>query len=417
MRRALVSLGCGLAACLSDPGPGADGGTAQHGSFSKLALFGLVAALGCGPDGIEEIDATTSCLVAQAIEPGICRVLPTGLVVREQDDVLVAGMLLEDGTIAPLGTLPAALDCSTALAHDPEAGKLWWSEPSEATLPARVHQLDLASGGEDWQRELSYAGFSHLRIHSLLFHDGSLFLAGRAWEYQPISEASVLARWTTGGETSWTQIGQIGFGVGNNETQAMHGANTLLAIDGAVAFVGNVEQTDPEDFRIATTLATADLATGDLLTTTLVERTDPQHEFLRVDGRGDLLVTLVGQWDWVNDIRTNNVARSSLGEELWRVDMTWPGFVATDLSQVLLHDRIVHIATEISSFEAPDLARTRVVERSHAGEVLCDGTLPELDALGQPSYQSAWGVRGDRIVLTAGFEDVSEVAWVLRSKP
>jgi hypothetical protein len=394
----------------------------------ELALFGLVAVLGCGPDGIEA--TTTSCLIAQPIEPGICRVLPTGLVVREQGDVLTDGMLLDDGTIAPLGTLPEAIECHTVLAHDPETGKLWWFEPSEPlepTSPAYIHQLDLASGTEDWQRELTHEGFSQVRINSMVFHEGALVLAGQVvvfdpddpWSISAAGDASLLERLDANGATVWAQIGQIGFGLSENETQPLQYAGRLLGIDGGVAFLGSISHPDPEVDLAARTLAIADLATGELLATISLGHIDPWSGFTEFASGGEILFYLLGQLGALDGTaaHTDIVATSLLGEQLWHVDIIWSGFIIANFAQIVLNDAIVHIATSTTSGYTSDIPRTRVEVRSLGGDVRCDGSLPELTELGQLDSMRTWGVRGDRIVLAAELGDGSEVAWMLQLEP
>jgi hypothetical protein len=382
-----------------------------------LGFIPLVAVLGCGPDAI-----VPTCLIAQPIDPDVCRVLPTGLVLHEQGEQLHAGMLLDDGTIEPIGALPEALDCHAALAHDPESGKLWWEEEVEYDLPPILHQLDLASGTEDWQRELTQEGFSRVWLNSMVFHEGALVLAGAAGLYDPwptLKDTALLQRLDANGATVWTQLGQPGFGLTGNETQPMEYATHLLGVDGAVAFAGVVSGEEPDPNWVAFTLASADLATGDLLATTLVWRGEGWFEFFDYAGRADLVLALVGlggATDGTPSAHTDVAAISPLGEQLWRVDIQWSGFIIADFAQVVLNDRVVHIATATSSTYTEDDAHTRVIVRSHAGEVLCDGGLPELSELGQPGQQRVWDLRGEQMVLAAEFDDGHKAAWALRSK-
>jgi hypothetical protein len=236
---------------------------------------------------------------------------------------------------------------------------------------------------------------------------------GNPWEYTV--QASLLERLDANGASVWAQLGQIGFGLSESETQPMQWAGRLLGIDGAVAFIGVVS--DPEADVAARTLAVADLATGELLATKRMANIEPGG-FTEFDGGGDILLHLDGQLGGLDGTpaHTEIVAISSLGEELWRVDFIWSEFIIADFAQIVSSDSIVHIATSTASGYTSDVPRTRVVVRSLAGDVQCDGTLPELTELGQPNSQRAWGVRGDRIVLAAELDD-SEVAWVLRRKP
>jgi hypothetical protein len=79
--------------------------------------------------------------------------------------------------------------------------------------------------------------------------------------------------------------------LGRERCQPLHAIDNLFGLDGALGLVGTISGIDSS----AVTLASANPATGALLWSTSVIR-DNYGATVRVDGRGDLLLSLVGNW-------------------------------------------------------------------------------------------------------------------------
>lgn len=376
----------------------------------------LALAFGCGAEVTPEDGVDEACLHVEPLADAgrICRVLPSGLVIAPEGTL---HMLLDEGTLAPIATLPLGVECTRPFAHDVEAGKLWWIEPgssfADPPTPTRLHRFDLALGSEDAQFELDYPGHQPLRIRDLRHRAGGIDLAGTLVAEGPSEQlVALIERRDAAGTVEWTRIGPPGFGF-DGQPAGLHEAFGLMEVSTGLAYVGVVTGIDSS----AWTQVSAEPSEGAPLWSTLVVSDDFGKQ-VRVGGEGDMIVRMIGVdggylYDpetldiiGIEPDRIDLVATTPLGEPLWQIDdVDWPGVLATQVDQAVLDERVVHLARD-------DDGEARLFVRDRAGTLTCARDLPELAGLGVPSGVQLWPVRGQRVVVVVQV-GASELALVV----
>jgi hypothetical protein len=383
----------------------------------RIALMSTLALSGCSKQ--EE-----SCMTVQQLDDDICRVLPTGLVLHWDGGQTRASQLAADGTLEPIGPIDAW--CGDAMAHDPERGKLWWVQPSFDDLIApTLHQFDMASGVQDWQRDLVYDGYRFDGFTaSLLAHEGALYFGGRlhyetgeGW-YQ---SHSLLERIDDMGEPVWSEVGYPGHGFSpEDDPVPLEGLDSLIGTSSGVSFLGYITGTD----SAAVSAATVDAQTGELLWSTSLDR-DNYWSVDLLSGDGESLYVLTGEGGWIErDFETNEIiafhdtrsdmqSLTPLGEQRWAIDdFVWSKFIDTRFVQAVVGDEVVHLLAGSEGEDAPQRAYlTR--RRTSDGDLVCGSSLPEFTELGTVTAVTAHPVPEQLVLEVEIQENDYEVAFLL----
>jgi hypothetical protein len=340
------------------------------------------------------------CLAVQQLDASVYKVLPSGLVLHSTDAGTSASLLGEDGTLELVAALPTGLGAE-AVAHDPARGKLWWIPVTFDESTPVLHQLDLETGTEDWQRELVFDGYLlDSWSASLLAHEGALYLGGRldaelpegGWENR-----SLLERVDEAGEVVWTQIG---YPSPQSADMPLEGLHTLVGTSTGVSFLGYITGIDSS----IVTAVTVDAPTGELLGSTLVD-TDDYSSVNRMSGDGESLYVMTGERGGeMNHARSDIRAITPLGEEHWRIgEFVWSKFVDPVFAQAVVGDELVHLVA--GSLDYQDPQRAHVTRRRTAdGSLLCASDLPDIPALGSVIRVDAHAVQ-DLLVLEVSLEE------------
>lgn len=334
-------------------------------------------------------------MTTQELEPGICRVLPSGLVLHRDGEELWASRLQSDGSLERITVLDAGISCDTVVAHDPATETLWWVEPAseDGTVPHRLFQLDLASNTLDWQRHLVFDGLELTEVSDLLFHEGALYVGGSSLSGPDTdldAHRSLLAR-IDAGQTIWARSEYPGFDFSpENDGSPLNGLSHLLGTSSGISFIGWISGVDSQ----ALTLATVDAQTGELSWSSSLDR-DNDEGIAEVIGDGERLYVLTGtsgqpeqpQYGLEEEYAQSVVAAiTPAGEEQWRTsEYVWPEITNAAYGQAIVDGSLFVTTVELG--EGP---RHRIARWSwSSGGLECESPLPEF---------APWGVYGISLI-------------------